>query len=190
MVNYGTGMYLFTEMEESMFQIGDYIICGMNGVCRVEAITKMDIAGVNQDRLYYQLSPVYESGSTVFTPIDNKKMVIRRVLTREEAWDFIDSIPNIETLWIENEKMRKERYKEALYSGSNREWVQIIKTVYMRKKERSIQRKRVTETDEKYVKAAKEQLYGELAIVLHEDISEIENLITKRITAALAGSRL
>ena len=60
----------------------------------------------------------------------------------------------------------------------------------MRKKERSIQRKRVTETDEKYVKAAKEQLYGELAIVLQEDISEIENLITKRITAALAGSRL
>lgn len=174
-------MCLLTETEGIMFDIGDYIICGMNGVCQVEAITKMDAIEADPDRLYYQLCPVYERGSTIFTPIDNKKIVMRKILTKEEAWNVIDSIPTMELLWVESEKVRRECYKEALYSGSNRKWIQIIKTVDLRKKERSMQHKKVTETDEKYVRAAKEQLYGELAVVFHQDISEIEDLITNRV---------
>ena len=41
-----------------MFEVGDYIICGNNGVCRVENIGPMKISGMKKDRIYYTLSPV------------------------------------------------------------------------------------------------------------------------------------
>ena len=36
-----------------MFEIGDYVICGNKGVCRVEDIATLDITGVDKKRKYY-----------------------------------------------------------------------------------------------------------------------------------------
>ena len=41
-----------------MFEIGDYIVCGNNGICTVENISTIDVSGVEPDRLYYILQPV------------------------------------------------------------------------------------------------------------------------------------
>ena len=36
-----------------MFEIGEYIVYGVKGVCRIEDITHIDISGADKDRLYY-----------------------------------------------------------------------------------------------------------------------------------------
>ena len=41
-----------------MFEIGEYIVYGVKGVCRIEDITHIDISGADKDRLYYVLAPV------------------------------------------------------------------------------------------------------------------------------------
>ena len=41
-----------------MFEVGDYLIYGLNGVCRVEAVGTMEMSGMPKDRLYYTLIPV------------------------------------------------------------------------------------------------------------------------------------
>ena len=38
-----------------MFEIGEYIVYGVKGVCRIEDITHIDISGADKDRLYYVL---------------------------------------------------------------------------------------------------------------------------------------
>lgn len=45
-----------------MFHVGDYIIYGSNGVCKVDKVGPMNLDGVSRDRMYYTLIPVYSKG--------------------------------------------------------------------------------------------------------------------------------
>ncbi|MBQ9610742.1 MAG: CarD family transcriptional regulator, partial [Lachnospiraceae bacterium] len=61
-----------------MFNIGDYIVYGHNGICRVLDITHPDISGIDTDRLYYVLMPEKTKGSRLFCPADDDNISIRR----------------------------------------------------------------------------------------------------------------
>lgn len=144
-------------------------------------MTTMEMEGVPRDRLYYVLAPVSQKGGKIFTPVDNEKTPMRRVLTREEATSLIDRIPEIEELWISSEKLRENKYKECMRSGDCREWIRIIKTLYLRNQERSAQGKKVTATDEKYLHMAEEYLYSELEIPLEIPKNQVEQYIVERL---------
>ena len=79
-----------------MFKPGEYIHYGSSGLCRVEEITKLNVSGADKDRLYYRLSPMEGQGGVIYTPVDNQKVQMRRVLSTEEAKQLIDSIPDIQ----------------------------------------------------------------------------------------------
>lgn len=169
-----------------MFERGEYIIYGTSGVCRVEDVTTMNMKDVPRDRLFYVLVPSGQKGGRIFTPVDNQKTYMRRILNREEASDLIDQIPGIEELWITNEKQREENYKECMKSCDCRQWIRVIKTLYLRKLERGAQGKRITATDEKYLKMAEDYLYSELEIPLGIPKNQMEQYITDRITGSSA----
>jgi CarD family transcriptional regulator len=164
-----------------MFEVGDYIIYGINGVCKVDAVGTMDVSGIPNDKMYYTLIPLYSKGSKVFTPIDNEKVVMRPVINKEEARALIDDIRNIETLWVADDKRRDMIFKEAMKKCDCREWVKIIKTLYLRKKLRIAEGKKGIVSDEKYLRQAEENLYGELAIPLEMDKDQVEGYITARV---------
>ncbi len=164
-----------------MFEAGDYIIYGSNGVCRVEGIGTLDVSGVPKDRLYYTLQPVYSKGSKVFTPVDNDKVVMRPILTETEAKKIIDGIREIEELWIEDVSKRDMVYKESMKKCDCMEWIKIIKTLYMNKQNRLAEGKKVTAGDERYLRQAEDNLYGELAVSLHIDRDKVEEYIIARV---------
>lgn len=164
-----------------MFEVGDYLIYGLNGVCKVDAIGTMDISGVPKDKLYYTLLPIYRTGCRLFTPVDNEKVVIRPVVTKEEALSYIDHMLEIETLWITDEKRRENMYKEIAKQCDPKEWIKIIKTLFLRKKARIEAGKKVTASDEKYLRIAEENLYGEFAIALGMTKEETEKFVIERV---------
>jgi len=164
-----------------MFERGEYIVYGTSGVCRVENITTMKLDGVSAERLYYELVPVGKAGGRIFTPVDSGKTPMRRIMNREEVARLIAQIPEIQTLWVANEKQREENYKACMRTCDCREWVRIIKTLYQRKQERTAQGKKVTATDERYLRMAKECLYSELEIPLGIPKEELEGYITQQI---------
>ncbi len=166
-----------------MFEKGDFIVYGTNGVCEVKDITTINMKGAPKDRLYYILSPRHHKDSKIFTPVDSEKTVMRAVLTKEEANELINGIPEIEELWVSNDKLREEKYKETMRSCECRDWIKIIKTLYLRKQERIAQGKKTTAMDEKYLRMAEENLYSELSLALEIPKEEMEEYITKRMVA-------
>ena len=164
-----------------MFQAGDVIVCGTHGVCRVEKVGPLSSAVADRDRLYYTLKPLYERGSVVFTPVDNEKMVIRPVISREEALRLIDGIRDAEALGIEDERKREENYKTALKSCRAEELVKMIKTINARKRSRAARGKKATDADSRYVKLAEDYLYGELAISLDLERDKVKAFVRERI---------
>lgn len=164
-----------------MFEKGCYVVYGTTGVCRIEEITALDMKGAAEDRMYYVLRPCFQNGSTIFTPVDNEKTKMRRVMTKKEADALVKKIPEIEELWEKNDKEREKQYKEAIRSCDPGEWVRIIKTSYQRGRQRMAQGKRATTVDERYFHAAEEHLYAELAVAFDMPKEEVKAYIMEKM---------
>lgn len=93
----------------------------------------------------------------------------------------MDEIRDIPQIWVANEKVREETYKQALNSCDQHQWVSIIKTLHVRRQTRLSQGKKMASTDERYLKLAEEALYSELAFVMDKDKSEMAPLIKEHI---------
>jgi CarD family transcriptional regulator len=164
-----------------MFQINDYIIYGGNGVCRVKEIGTLDLGGVHTDKLFYTLEPVYTKGSMVYTPVDNKKVLMRKIISRGDALKVIDEIPEIETIAAAADRQREEEYKRQLNLHECRGWIKIIKTLNLRTEERNAEGKKLNSTDERYLRVAESNLFGELAISLEIPKEKVEAFIADRM---------
>lgn len=165
----------------NLFKKGEYIVYGTTGVCLVKDITTMDREEISKEKLYYVLEPTGSVGGSITTPVEDNKSVMRRVLTKEEAYELMDEIKDIDKLWVTDEKQRETKYKEALRTCDCKEWIGIIKTLYLRKKDRMIHGKRLTEVDERYMRKAKENLHGELSVTLGIPVMEVEQFILSRL---------
>ena len=164
-----------------MFEIGTCIICGQHGVCKVEAIGPLKLFESAEEKEYYTLNPLYSKGGVIYVPADSDKIVMREILSRAEAEKLLEEMEEIDELRIDNEKRREEILKKSLRSCDYREWARIIKTLYLKKKRRLAQGKKVTASDERYLKAAEECLCGELAVALGLQKKEVEKYILSHI---------
>ena len=164
-----------------MFQKGEYVIYGNNGICLIQDITTLNIPGVDKDRQYYLLKPVYASGSTVYTPVDTAETSLRHALSKDEADSLIRSIPDIPLIPLADEKTLEKTYKEYMHSNNCKAWVQLIKTIYLRKERRIMKGYKVTALDNRYFNLAETSLYGELSIALGKPRDEVKSYISSCI---------
>jgi len=166
-----------------MFEKNNYVVYGKNGVCQIMDIKPMDLEGISPERLYYVLHPVNSRGSTIFTPVDNERVSMRPIISREEAEKLIDDIPGIETLTIANERLCEDQYKAAMRTGSCEDMVRILKTIYKKKLKRQQIGKKITSVDEKYFHMAENILYTELSILIDVPKEKMEEYIIAKLEA-------
>lgn len=155
-----------------MFEQGNHVVCKNSGVCLVDGITTLNMNGIDKDKKYYILKPIYIRSSTIYIPVDNANATMRRMLSKEEALALISSIPKISFMQIGNEKTLEVNYKKCLMQNNCTELVKLIKTIYIRKTKRVSDGRKITATDSKYLKLAETCLFGELSMAL--DISKEE----------------
>lgn len=164
-----------------MFNIGDYIVHGRNGVCKVVDVTRVNMSGANKEQLYYILVPMKSEDSKIFYPVDCDRVITRSVLSKKEAEEIVSGIKDIEPMWIDNDRQREARYKEAIRSCDCEQLICIIKTLYARNKERVAQGKRITYVDERYLKEAQQTLHDEFSVALGIGSEEVEKYIKDHI---------
>lgn len=149
-----------------MFETGSYIICGQHGVCKVESIGPLQLSESSERKEYYTLAQVYSKGGLIYVPADSEKIVMRPIISKEEAKKLIEEIETLELILVSSERQREEVFKKALRTCDVREWGRVIKTIYTRNQQRLAKGKKVTASDERCLHAAEENLYGELAVSL------------------------
>ena len=163
-----------------MFKVGDYVIHGSNGACKIEKIGPLSGMSVSGDKQYYTLTTCY-THSTIYSPVDSPKVLMRPVLTKDEAERLISEINDIEGLGEIEDKRRKQEYKDVFRTGKCTDLVRILKTIHERRKQRLAAGKKTTSSDEKYFKMAEDSLYGELAISLGMTRDEAKDYVMKTI---------
>ena len=76
-----------------MFQVGERIIYGSRGVCEIADVTCLKREGIPKDRVYYVLKPLWNKDSTILTPVDNDRIIMRSLITKDEAEKLISEMP-------------------------------------------------------------------------------------------------
>ncbi len=146
----------------------------------VENITTIDMSE-DKDQKYYVLVPVKTPESKIFFPVDNDRIVLRAILTKNQARKVLRDMKKVEPVFIANDRQREVVYKEAIASCDCMKLAEIIKTLQVRSKEREKQGKRNTFVDDRYLKEAKDFLNHEFSIALEIDLDKIEDYIIERI---------
>lgn len=164
-----------------MYKIGDYVVKPSIGVCKVDNIMHLDMSGVDRNRLYYLLVPMNDENGKIYYPVDSLAQQMRRVMTSQEAYELIERIPDIQEISISNDKLREQKYKEVVKGIEPESFLSIIKTTYLRKKDRLEKGKKNTVVDENYLNFAEKMLFSELCLVLRKGKDEVHNLITESV---------
>ncbi len=160
-----------------MFNIGDYIVYGGEGVCRVETIGPVPVAHMDQTKPYYTLTPMYHSG-IIYAPTD-ARVPMRPMLTGEQARELIRSIPDMpaERKLPNDPKQVLAEYKAYLHTYDCAKLLRLIRMIYAKREEAALRGRGYGQTDDRYYKRAKELLYGELALALDIPLDRVEGAI-------------
>ena len=168
-----------------MFGIGDIVVYANSGVCEVKDIATPRSRAIEKGVLYYFLKPLYSEG-IIYCPVDNPKVFIRPVISKQEAQRLIDMIPTISAEAYHNRstQLLSEHYGEAINSHNCVDLIELVMSIYQKKQALSEQKRKLGQVDERFMKRAQELLYGELAVALEIDKSEVESYIAACVEKA------
>ena len=169
-----------------MFQKGELILYGGTGVCRVTDIISKKFSRTDPEKLYYILTPLYQSG-TITTPVENGKVFTRPVISREEAISLIDEIPHIEAEAYHNTNLQQleSHYKQELESHDCMDLLRLTMSTYQKKKEREEAKLKFGAVDRRYMERAEDLLFGELAVALDIERESVQAFIEDRLSIVL-----
>ena len=162
-----------------MFAAGDLVVYGGEGVCRVESVGTPHTSGYDKTKEYYTLSPLYRSGQ-VMTPVDTA-VLMRPLMTTQEAAAFLSRLPVLPPQAPEGAGQRavKEHYHAVVTSYDCGRMAAMIKYTSQRRRDAQRRGRKVSQLDERYLRRAEEQLYGELAAALGIDRQDVCAYIQK-----------
>ena len=162
--------------------IGDNVVYGTNGVCSVYDIREEDF-GTGKKKYYVLHSETQKTGADIFVPEDSDVLMgrIKELLSPEEIYKFIDSIPDENMSWIDDSRVRSLEFEKIISSGDRKGLIKLIKAIYEKKSELAGHGAKIGVADERVMRTAERMLYEEFAAVLDIKIEDVVPLITKRI---------
>lgn len=163
-----------------MFEVNDYIMYGMTGVCQVVDITKERIIDDLQKE-YYVLKHIYANDTIIKIPTDNEKISMRKILSKGEVTTLIDNITNSETIWIDDDRQRNDAFKSILKTGDVDNLVKLVRSIYLNKEYKKSIGKKTYKVDQEIMDVAERLLNEELATVLKINPSEVASYISNHI---------
>lgn len=160
-----------------MFHVNDYVSYGLNGVCHIEDIRK----DADNETEYYILKPIGNNNMIIMVPINNPKVLMRPTISKDDVLAIIAAMPEMEAMWVVDDKERNSTFKTAVRSGKPEEWIKVVKTIYLEKEVRSAIGKKITKTDEDIMQTAEQKLNEEFAFALNILPNEVVSYISEHI---------
>lgn len=157
-----------------MYKINDYVVYKKE-VCKIVDIKEKYFN--NND--YYVLVPIDDESLHVEIPIKNNKF-LRDLIKKEDVEKIINSIPDIDII-ESDDKLLENEYKILMNKGDHEDLIKIIKTTYLRNKERIDSKRKVSDKDNRYFELAEKYLYNEFSIVLNMDYDSTKEYVISKV---------
>ena len=158
-----------------MKKIGDYVVYRKE-VCKVVEIKEKFF----KDMDYYRLVPIDDESLHLDVPVANESL-LRNLITKDQVEELITKMPLIKPI-ESNEKVLENEYKDLINSGNLEDYIKIIKTTYLRNKERLENKRKISDKDNHYFNLAEKYLYNEFSIVLDKDFDKTKQYVIEKLT--------
>lgn len=164
-----------------MYNVGDMVMYGAFGICKVTAVEKRDFTGEEQE--YYIFKHIYTDKNIFYVPTNNETALSKMhpICSKAEVDELISHMNSEGLIWIDNDIKRKEEYSRIIKDADRHEIIRLIKTLYLRRKELAESGKKLRSTDENYLSLAENMLFEEFAYALDIDKSEVVEYIENHI---------
>lgn len=164
-----------------MYKVNEIVLYGNEGVCKIQEMMTRLVGGKSVE--YYVLKPVYTKGSTIYVPSDSEELMkkMKKILSVEEIMELIHTMPDAKSVWVDNDNLRKEKYREILKNGDRKELIRLIRTLFLHQEKLKDQGKKFHAADDKFFKDAEKVLYDEFAYVLNIRQDEVIPFICEEI---------
>lgn len=156
-----------------MYKVNDLLVYKKD-VCVVEEIKQKYL----RDSDYYVLSPLTDKSLKLQVPTTSN--AIRDLIKKEKIEGIIQSIPNIEVIKSDAKTLETD-YKLLMQNGTHEDLIKIIKTTYLRNKERLDNNKKTADKDNYYFNQAELYLYNEFSVVLNLTYDETKQYIIDKL---------
>lgn len=163
-----------------MFKVND-IVVSKHDICKITEIIK-DFA---QDEDYYTLAPLDNDSLTIHAPVSNKMGLLRSIITKQDAKDLIQKIPEIKIVKLTDRTLEHE-YNSLVNSGKREDLVRVIKTTYLHKIEGMDNGLKMSQKEKSYFALAERLLYSELSVALNKPYSEMKEYIVDIVSKSYA----
>lgn len=157
-----------------MYKEGDLLVYKKD-VCEVIEVKTKYIKDID----YYILAPVFDKSLKIQIPVNSSS--IRDLISRDKIDELIKKIPNISIIECDMKALDNE-YKVLMQRGNWEDLIKIIKTSYLRNKERIDNNKKTTDKDNYYFNQAELYLYNEFSQVLNMSYDETKNYIINQVS--------
>lgn len=163
------------------YSIGDTILYGADGVCRITEISERKIG--NDTLTYYILKPIYDEKSTIYVPTQNQTLLgkMKRILSEDEIYSAIESAKNCDDEWEENDIIRKELFRKTLDNANITDVIRLVRTLYLRMEKQLASGKRLRVSDEHTLKDCEKILFDELSLVLKIKRNQVQSFLKDKL---------
>ncbi len=163
-----------------MYNIGDLIIYSGHGICKVDNICDKTYFGNTQT--YYVLQPLENNHQlTISIPVDNEKVIMSRLIQRNQAEEILASFKSLGVNWIENNHLRIQVYNDIVKTGNRNNIAKVANTLIRKKHELEMKEKKFGEQDKHLLISIQNILFKELAISLNTTydaiVEEVNSLV-------------
>lgn len=159
------------------YKVGDCVIHIHEGACKIIKIENMDF-GEGKVK-YYVLKPYFDASTGIIRiPVENATQ-IRPHISRRNAQILVKKIKKNHTVWINDNRKRKEHFQNLIVSGDLESLASIAHTVYLKRNEFAKAKKSMPLTDQNLATLCEKLLNEELAIALGIDLDKVPTYIEK-----------
>ena len=167
-----------------MFQIGEVVSYGATGICTIEDIRfeSLSRSGAKKQE-YYILRPAATPTCTTYVPTANEALTskMRRVMSKQEIDQMIESVRGEQLEWIEDTRHRADAFGQVVSRGISAELLKLIGCLYLEKKSRSKGGRKFCATDEKILSSAERMVSEEFAYALQIQQNQVAAYIAGKL---------
>lgn len=165
--------------EKRMYQVGEYVLYGIHGVCKITGTQQRVID--RKAREYLVLEPVAKNDTLFFFPTDNPTAMgkLKPLLSEKDIRNLLTSDTVRSDCWIPEENLRKLRYRNLVASCDRTELLQMVGSLYRHQETQSASGKKIHQCDENFLKDAEKILTSEICFVLQIPESGAKDYLRK-----------
>lgn len=164
-----------------MYEIGQLVLYGSHGVCKV---LNKEIRTIDRKKVeYLVLEPIDQQDSRFLVPTSNAVAMAKLspILTKEEIENLLSDRELIADAWIEDENIRKQKYRELIVGSDRSSLISMIRALYIHKEKQQEAGRKFHLCDENFLRDAEKLLSAEFSVVLGISRQQVGQYIADRL---------